>query len=154
MNGSTQAYTVTVKTRQRLTRRTTDSASSSNSNSTNGSTDTTTSTQTDTSTPPADTTTPASTTTTVTVAPAPTAPAGAVLGAETYKFTKTLKKGSSGIEVTELQNVLRAAGFLKYPTSTGYFGAMTVTAVKAYQTAHKLSAVGFVGPMTRAELNK
>ncbi len=117
---------------------------------------TTTTPPADTTTPPADTTTPPTDTVTppVDTTTPPTPPAGEVLGAETYKFTKILRKGSSGPEVVELQNVLRAAGLLKYPTSTGRFGPLTVAAVKVYQAMHKLPATGIVGAMTRAELNK
>lgn len=81
----------------------------------------------------------------------------AVLGASTgsdFVFTQTLQLGSTGNEVVELQKVLIAEGFLKIAAPTGYFGPLTEAAVKAYQTAHGIEAVGIVGPKTRAELNK
>jgi hypothetical protein len=80
------------------------------------------------------------------------APTGIVLGAEIYHFSKTLRKGNHGTDVTELQKFLAKAGFFK-TEPTGYFGNVTVAAVKAYQKAHKLDAVGYVGPLTRNLLN-
>ncbi len=85
----------------------------------------------------------------------PTVPAGGeVLGASTYHFTLTLRLGSRGTEVTELQKVLIAGGFLKIPAPTGYFGLLTQTAVKLYQTKYGIPSTGLVGPLTRAQLNK
>jgi hypothetical protein len=70
-----------------------------------------------------------------------------------FVFTKYLQIGSSGAEVTALQNALTAAGSYSGPV-TGYFGALTMRAVQIYQTAHGVAAVGVVGPATRAVLNK
>ncbi len=81
-------------------------------------------------------------------------PQGQVLGASTYNFAQPLQLGSTGPDVTELQKILIAAGYLKIDTPTGYFGPITVAAVKAYQSAHGLEPVGIVGPKTRALLNK
>ena len=67
-------------------------------------------------------------------------------------FTKTLKKGSTGAEVTALQTLLASKSLLS-ASPTGYFGNLTVAAVKAYQTSKGISAVGQVGPATRAALN-
>jgi Ice-binding-like/Putative peptidoglycan binding domain len=79
---------------------------------------------------------------------------GQVLGASTFQFTTFLHQGMSGDDVVQLQERLRAEGFFTYPTSTGYFGPVTLAAVKAYQTAHNIvPASGFVGPLTIAELN-
>jgi peptidoglycan hydrolase-like protein with peptidoglycan-binding domain len=81
---------------------------------------------------------------------------GQVLGASTYVFNSDLSLGMSGDAVKELQERLRAEGFFTFPTSTGYFGPITLAAVKAYQTAHpEIGYVtGYVGPLTRAILNK
>ena len=79
---------------------------------------------------------------------------GEVLGASTFKFTTYLSFGMTSDMVKELQERLRAEGFFTYPTSTGYFGPITLAAVKAYQTAHAIPATGLVGPLTIAELNK
>ncbi len=67
-------------------------------------------------------------------------------------FTLSLSLGSTGAEVTALQNLLIGQGLLS-GTATGYFGALTQAAVMKFQTAHGLSAVGNVGPQTRAALN-
>ena len=71
-----------------------------------------------------------------------------------YYFINNLKVGMKNMEVKALQERLRYEGTFNYPTATGYFGGITLRAVKAYQIIHKIPATGFVGPMTRAELNK
>jgi peptidoglycan hydrolase-like protein with peptidoglycan-binding domain len=80
------------------------------------------------------------------------APQGQVLGATAFNFTKDLKLGSQGDDVTELQNRLTQEGVYSGPI-TGYFGPLTVAGVKAYQAKHGISQVGTVGPLTRAQLN-
>jgi hypothetical protein len=70
-----------------------------------------------------------------------------------FKFTTTLKLGSSGTAVSQLQEKLKALGFYKGKIDGGY-GLTTEKAVKAFQKAHQLSQVGSVGPQTRALLNK
>jgi peptidoglycan hydrolase-like protein with peptidoglycan-binding domain len=65
-----------------------------------------------------------------------------------------LKRGSSGQDILQLQQILIAAGFLKIDAPTMYFGAQTEAALKAYQTAHGLDAVGYTGPKTRVLLNQ
>ncbi len=84
---------------------------------------------------------------------------GTVLGRSTstpattsYVFTLNLSLGSTGPEVTALQTKLATLGFLTV-TPTGYFGALTQTAVMAYQRSKNIPALGIVGPMTRASLN-
>ena len=89
----------------------------------------------------------------VTTPVAPITP-GQVLGAETFQFTSYLRQGMSSDAVKQLQERLRAEGFFTYTTSTGYFGPITLEAVKAYQTKHGIPSTGFVGPLTIAELNK
>lgn len=69
-----------------------------------------------------------------------------------YIFTKTLSTGSSGQEVTELQNRLSLEGVFKVKAN-GYFGPATKSAVIAYQSNNGLTKSGSVGPMTRALLN-
>jgi hypothetical protein len=78
---------------------------------------------------------------------------GTVLGASTYNFTLTLKLGSTGNEVTELQKVLVKDGYLT-ATPDGTFGPVTEVAVKAFQKANGLTADGIVGSKTREILNK
>lgn len=80
--------------------------------------------------------------------------AGQVLGASTYAFNNDLSEGTQNDEVKELQERLRAEGFFTFHTSTGFFGPITLAAVKAFQTANGIPATGYVGPLTRAALNK
>lgn len=79
---------------------------------------------------------------------------GEVLGASAFKFTLYLVRGSRGEEVQNLQQVLIDAGLLAGDSATGYFGAQTLAAVRAYQAAHTLPQTGTVGPRTRAMLNQ
>ncbi len=60
-----------------------------------------------------------------------------------------LKKGSKGKEVKTLQCLLIACGYsCGSAGADGDFGNGTLTAVKKYQTAHKLTADGIVGKNT------
>ena len=70
-----------------------------------------------------------------------------------YKFTKALKLGMSGTEITELQKRLTEKGVYTGPI-TGYYGNLTVSAVKKLQKNNGLDQLGSVGPGTRALLNK
>jgi hypothetical protein len=80
---------------------------------------------------------------------------GQVLGASTFNFTHNLKIGSKlSPDVTELQKVLIAGGYLKIDAPTGYFGSLTRAAVAAWQAANGISpAAGYFGPISRAKLN-
>ncbi len=69
-----------------------------------------------------------------------------------YKFTLFLAVGSSGNEVTELQKRLASEGYFS-GAATGYYGTATEAAVKKYQSAHGITAAGYVGPSTRVILN-
>lgn len=82
------------------------------------------------------------------------APTGQVLGASTscYQFTRTLVRGMNSTDVTELQKILIAKGYMTV-TANGNFGPATEAGVKAYQRANGLEQVGAVGPKTRALLN-
>jgi peptidoglycan hydrolase-like protein with peptidoglycan-binding domain len=64
-------------------------------------------------------------------------------------LNQDLAVGSSGAEVTALQQELVSLGLLN-TTPTGYFGSLTEAAVKAFQASHGIAAVGTVGPVTRA----
>ncbi len=81
-------------------------------------------------------------------------PAGEVLGASSFSFTSYLTYGKTGDEVMELQKILISKGYLKIAAPTGWYGPLTRDAVKAYQIANGIEAVGVVGPITRAALNK
>src|SRR5688500_13100636 len=63
----------------------------------------------------------------------------------------TLRSGSKGAAVKELQVRLKAAGF-NPGTADGAFGPKTLAAVKAFQKSRGLSADGVVGPKTWGKL--
>lgn len=61
-------------------------------------------------------------------------------------------KTMAGTEVTLLQNFLHTKGYLSVP-ATGYFGPLTLRAVKAFQSASASGAIdGIVGVQTRAHI--
>lgn len=66
--------------------------------------------------------------------------------------SSTLKLGSSGSEVTTLQERLIKLGYLDYPNATGYYGTLTKTAVTRFQTNNGLTADGIAGSKTQAAL--
>lgn len=78
---------------------------------------------------------------------------GQVLGANRYYFTLTLKMGSRGNEVKELQKYLNDLGFDCGPVD-GIFGIRTMLAVVKFQVMNGIPATGVVGPLTRAALNR
>lgn len=63
-----------------------------------------------------------------------------------FQFTRNLWLGMKNNDVLELQKRL---GVIQ----TGLFGTLTFSAVRAYQKAHAIPTTGFVGPLTRANLN-
>ncbi len=73
-----------------------------------------------------------------------------------YNFTKDLQFGSKGNDVTELQKVLVAGGYLIMPSGVAYgeFGSLTKFALIRYQKAKGITpASGYFGPKTRQILN-
>lgn len=64
-----------------------------------------------------------------------------------FLFKKDLKFGMFDPDIKELQNRLSV------PFPTGFFGILTLSAVKKYQREQGLPATGFCGPLTRARLN-
>ena len=79
---------------------------------------------------------------------------GGVSTPASMMFTSNLTIGSSGAEVTALQNFLIGKGHVIPAGATGYFGAQTKAALAAYQAANGIApAVGYFGPMTRANVN-
>jgi hypothetical protein len=70
-----------------------------------------------------------------------------------FTFTKNLSKGMSG-NVMKLQLLLQKLGFLSNTiTANGYFGSLTQNAVIAFQKSKGISGTGFVGALTRQQLN-
>ena len=63
-----------------------------------------------------------------------------------------LKYGMSGQQVSELQEFLVTKGFLQVQP-TGNFYSLTLGAVKAFQIANGIPNTGYVGMLTRAEIN-
>lgn len=71
-----------------------------------------------------------------------------------FQFTKNLNIGMRNGDVLNLQYRLVDEGFATFEP-TGFFGAQTLKAVINYQKAKGIKpAVGYVGELTRAELNK
>jgi len=71
-----------------------------------------------------------------------------------YKFDYDLYFGMRSPAVSKLQEVLISQGYLHIKEPTGYFGSLTLEAVKNYQRDNKISPVsGYVGPKTREVLN-
>lgn len=95
------------------------------------------------------------------VQPTAIKPTGEVLGVATFIFTRNLTVGSSGTDVTELQERLTREGDYSGPI-TGYFGPLTEAGVKKYQSrkgivssgAPGTTGFGYVGPKTRSVLNE
>ncbi len=71
----------------------------------------------------------------------------------TYNFQTNLTVGSRSSDVSALQALLNAKGFLAV-APTGYFGTLTKGALAKMQAANGISpAVGYFGPLTRAFVN-
>jgi hypothetical protein len=71
-----------------------------------------------------------------------------------FTFTKFLTEGHAGVEVKNLQQVLKDLGYYTYPATTGIFGPVTKDAVIAYQRVKNITpSAGYVGPSTRKSLN-
>ncbi len=69
-------------------------------------------------------------------------------------FTMDLTIGSTGAEVTALQNWLISKSYSIPAGATGYFGTQTQAALAAFQAANGITpAVGYFGPITRAKVN-
>jgi hypothetical protein len=84
---------------------------------------------------------------------ATTSAVGQVLGAEAYNFSLTLKNGSKGNDVVELQKFLKNAGYY-FGNVDGIFGNKVKTALIKFQIANNLKSDGIVGSKVREILNK
>ncbi len=79
----------------------------------------------------------------------------------TETINKNLFFGSKGEEVYKLQRFLLAYGYILEDSVTGYFGYITQSAVKKFQTANNIvssgtpasTGFGVVGPITRKIIN-
>lgn len=84
------------------------------------------------------------------------ADAAAVASSACTELTLDLAVGSSDNskkEVTKMQQFLKSKGYLTAEPN-GYFGPATQIAVRKFQTANQLPAVGTVGPLTRTVIRK
>ena len=70
----------------------------------------------------------------------------------TVPTTSSLKRGTRGTAVTQLQNTLKAKGFFKGPV-TGYYGSITEEAVRQFQRSRGLPIDGIAGSSTLVALN-
>ncbi len=68
-------------------------------------------------------------------------------------FNINLSYGARGANVSELQNFLINKGFLDQGLATGNFLSMTRRAVIDYQESVGVPPTGFVGPLTRGQIN-
>ncbi len=72
-------------------------------------------------------------------------------------FARNLTVGSTGTDVTALQQVLVDQGYLKMPKGVayGYFGQLTKEALAAWQKANNVTpSVGYFGPKSRAKITE
>jgi cell wall-associated NlpC family hydrolase len=60
----------------------------------------------------------------------------------------SLSSGDSGDQVKELQEKLKALGYYKYPTITGFFGPQTLDALKQFQSVNGLPVTGIAAEKT------
>lgn len=67
-------------------------------------------------------------------------------------FESVLKRGASGNDVRQLQELLNLAGARPPVPTTGFFGDLTDRAVRSFQAAHGLGMDGKAGPKTVAAL--
>jgi len=67
-------------------------------------------------------------------------------------FSRNVGFGNRHADIVRLQDLLRSRGLLN-SESTGYFGRLTLQAVKDFQRSQGVPPTGFVGILTRAKLN-
>ncbi len=67
-----------------------------------------------------------------------------------FGYSDDVEVPSQGV-IYILQSFLAREGYLR-SEPTGYFGSMTLSAVKAFQSFHGLPPTGYVGPMTRGAI--
>ncbi|AKG24822.1 peptidoglycan-binding domain-containing protein [Calothrix sp. 336/3] len=64
-----------------------------------------------------------------------------------------LQKGENSQQVKNVQSCLKQLGYFSGPVN-GNFGSLTENAVKRFQQANRLPAIGIVGPQTQQALNR
>lgn len=69
-------------------------------------------------------------------------------------LTHSLWRGMSGSDVIGLQQFLIQQNLLASKYATGYFGFLTQTAVRQFQSQQGITAIGIVGPITRAAITR
>jgi hypothetical protein len=79
---------------------------------------------------------------------------GQVLGSSTFNFLVNLHRGMRHQDIARLQEILISDGFSIPAGATGFFGPQTLAAAKAYQKSRGIVQTGFVGPITRGQLNR
>lgn len=77
-------------------------------------------------------------------------PTGQVLGVAAFNFSRSLRFGSRGDDVMELQKMLIAGGDLVLAVPTKYFGRLTQKALMKWQKKNNIPSTGFFGPISRA----
>ncbi len=79
-----------------------------------------------------------------------------VIPGYTYAAARTLVVGMSGTDVRAVQSALIQKGYLSAASVTGYFGPVTLAAIKKFQCDKRVvcsgSSLGVVGPLTQAAL--
>jgi peptidoglycan DL-endopeptidase LytE len=67
---------------------------------------------------------------------------------------RTLKIGSRGKDVSQLQSQLKLLGYFTYPSITEYYGTITAEAVRKFQKDYGLSVDGVAGSKTLNKLQE
>ncbi len=67
-------------------------------------------------------------------------------------FDQSLSYGMGGLKVVELQDFLTEQGCFNH-SSTGFFGAITLSAVKCFQAKYGIIQTGYFGVLSRAQAN-
>lgn len=90
------------------------------------------------------------------VAAAVNATEGSSSSSSCYSYTRDLTVGSTGADVTALQEMLVASGDLMMPAGVdyGYFGSLTQSALASWQADNGVApAAGYFGPVTKAKVD-
>lgn len=69
-------------------------------------------------------------------------------------FKRDLQLHDRGSDVKSLQSILISKGYLPKDSNTGYFGTLTIKALKKYQSSIGLPATGYFGPLTKTRVSR